>query len=314
MAARAGAQLADMEFVQFHPTAMEIGGDPLPLATEALRGEGAILVNGAGVRFMQAIHKDGELAPRDVVARAIWRQKITGQTTFLDCRQAIGPAFPNRFPTVFELCQKAGIDPVSELIPVVPAAHYHMGGVAVDKEGRSTLPGLWACGEVASTGVHGANRLASNSLLEAAVFAPHVAASIATTPAGPALRTLSFDEDEPRLSALAEQRIIARLRLIAYEAFGLARDEKSMLKGLREILHLASLGGSRGQVANRTTVLKMIAVAALNRKESRGSHFRADYPEAKAAFAARHFYTLTQTQRALAEFNLGARNQRKKQA
>jgi L-aspartate oxidase len=175
MAARAGATIADAEFVQFHPTALDIGADPAPLATEALRGEGAWLVNGKGERFMPAIHPDAELAPRDIVARGVFAEIAAGRGAFLECRTAIGAAFPERFPTVTAACRAAGIDPVTDLIPVAPAEHYHMGGVATDAEGRTTLPGLWAAGEVACTGLHGANRLASNSLLEAVVFGARIA-------------------------------------------------------------------------------------------------------------------------------------------
>src|SRR3954471_2822306 len=175
MAARAGAVIADPEFVQFHPTAIAIGRDPAPLATEALRGEGAVLVNARGERFMQAVHKDAELAPRDIVARAIHHQIVSGQKFFLDCRDAIGAEFPHHFPTVYAACMSAGIDPVLAPIPVAPAAHYHMGGIASDVQGRSSLPGLWVVGECASTGLHGANRLASNSLLEGLIFGARVA-------------------------------------------------------------------------------------------------------------------------------------------
>src|SRR6185295_9175293 len=175
MAARAGALVADPEFVQFHPTAIAVGRDPAPLATEALRGEGSVLVNGRGERFMTAIHKDAELAPRDVVARAIHRQIVSGEKVFLDCRDAIGAEFPHHFPTVYAACMSAGIDPVRQLIPVAPAAHYHMGGIASDVLGRSSLPGLWVVGECASTGLHGANRLASNSLLEGLIFGARTA-------------------------------------------------------------------------------------------------------------------------------------------
>ena len=181
MAARAGAMLADMEFVQFHPTALAIGRDPMPLVTEAVRGEGAILVNDLGERFMLAIHPDAELAPRDVVARAIFEQLQRGRTVGLDARAAIGEAFPTEFPTVFGFCRDAGIDPRAQRIPVAPAAHYYMGGIAVDEWGRSSLAGLWACGEASATGVHGANRLASNSLLEALVYGSRVAENIAAT-------------------------------------------------------------------------------------------------------------------------------------
>jgi L-aspartate oxidase len=180
MAARAGARLADLEFVQFHPTALAVaGGGRLPLLTEALRGEGALLVDGAGRRFMLEEHPLAELAPRDVVARAIHRRLAAGGSVFLDARGAIGDRFPERFPTVFQAAREAGFDPRTEPLPVVPAAHYHMGGVVTDERGRTSLPGLWACGETAATGVHGANRLASNSLLEALVFGARVAGDLA---------------------------------------------------------------------------------------------------------------------------------------
>ncbi len=178
MAARAGALIADPEFVQFHPTAIDIGRDPAPLATEALRGEGAILVNDKGERFMPATHADAELAPRDVVARAMHRQIAGGHRVFLDCRQAIGANFAAHFPTVHAACLSAGIDPAVQPIPVAPAAHYHMGGIASDAQGRTSLPGLWVAGECAATGLHGANRLASNSLLEGLVFGARVAEDV----------------------------------------------------------------------------------------------------------------------------------------
>ncbi|MEQ1672954.1 MAG: L-aspartate oxidase, partial [Hyphomicrobium sp.] len=178
MAARAGAVIADAEFVQFHPTAIDAGIDPAPLATEALRGEGAILVNNLGERFMTKIDPRGELAARDVVARGVFAEIQAGRRVFLDCREAIGARFDAAYPTVFEHCQRAGINPVTELIPVAPAEHYHMGGIATDERGRSSISGLWAVGEVASTGLHGANRLASNSLLEATVYGARVAADI----------------------------------------------------------------------------------------------------------------------------------------
>ncbi len=147
----------------------------MPLVTEAVRGEGAILVNDLGERFMLAIHPDAELAPRDVVARAIFEQQQRGRLVGLDARASIGEKFPEEFPTVFGFCQAAGIDPRMLRIPVAPAAHYFMGGIAVDEWGRASLPGLWACGECSATGVHGANRLASNSLLEALVYGSRVA-------------------------------------------------------------------------------------------------------------------------------------------
>jgi L-aspartate oxidase len=177
IAARAGATIADAEFVQFHPTAINVGRDPAPLATESLRGEGALLINRRSERFMRALHPDAELGPRDIVARGVYREVMSGRGAFLDCRK-IGLEFPARFPTVFAACEAAGLDPRREPIPVAPAAHYHMGGVYTDANGRTTIEGLWACGEVASTGAHGANRLASNSLLEAVVFGARVAGDI----------------------------------------------------------------------------------------------------------------------------------------
>lgn len=178
MAARAGAVIADAEFVQFHPTALDVGADPAPLASEALRGEGAILINGDGVRFMEKVHPLKELAPRDVVARAVFAELRAGRGAYLDCREALGARFAEKFPTVHAACMKAGIDPAIQPIPVAPAEHYHMGGVLTDANGRTSLDNLWAAGEVASTGAHGANRLASNSLLETVVFAARIAEDI----------------------------------------------------------------------------------------------------------------------------------------
>ncbi|MEM6390993.1 MAG: L-aspartate oxidase, partial [Pseudomonadota bacterium] len=175
MAGRAGAVLGDLEFVQFHPTAMDVGLDPAPLATEALRGEGAFLVNTDGTPFMARYHTLADLAPRDEVARAIHSERLAGRGAFLDARRAVGAQFPELFPTVFAACQSAGFDPREAPIPVAPAAHYHMGGIVSDLWGRTSLNGLSVCGECASTGAHGANRLASNSLLEAVVFADRIA-------------------------------------------------------------------------------------------------------------------------------------------
>src|ERR1700687_5713711 len=167
IAARAGAVIADPEFVQFHPTAIMVGRDPAPLATEALRGEGATLINDRGERFMLARHRLGELAPRDVVARGVFAEIAAGHGAFLDAREALGAHFAEKFPTVYASCMAAGIDPAKQPIPVAPAAHYHMGGIAVEHHGRTSLKGLWAGGEVSSTGAHGANRMESKYLLQA---------------------------------------------------------------------------------------------------------------------------------------------------
>src|SRR5580704_14965349 len=178
IAARAGAVIADPEFVQFHPTAIMVGRDPAPLATEALRGEGATLINDRGERFMLARHKLAELAPRDIVARGVFAEIAAGRGAFLDATASLGSHFAEKFPTVYASCLSAGIDPATQPIPIAPAAHYHMGGIAVDARGRTSLKGLWAGGEVSCTGAHGANRLASNSLLEAVVYAARIAEDI----------------------------------------------------------------------------------------------------------------------------------------
>lgn len=174
MAGRAGAVIADPEFVQFHPTAMDVGEDPAPLATEALRGEGAILIDKDGKRFMLDLHEDAELAPRDVVARAIFQQTQAGNRPMLDTRKAIGAEVKDLFPSATEACLRNGINPAVDPIPVAAAAHYHMGGIATETNGKASLDGLWVCGEASSTGLHGANRLASNGLLEALVFARYL--------------------------------------------------------------------------------------------------------------------------------------------
>src|ERR1700724_1965571 len=192
IAARAGAVIADPEFVQFHPTAIMVGRDPAPLATEALRGEGATLINDQGERFMLGRHPLGELAPRDVVARGVFAEIAAGHGAFLDAREALGAHFAEKFPTVFASCLAAGIDPAKQPIPVAPAAHYHMGGIAVDARGRSSIEGLWAGGEGSATGAHGANRLASNPPLEAVVYAARIAEDIGgMTIAAPARLTMA---------------------------------------------------------------------------------------------------------------------------
>jgi L-aspartate oxidase len=290
IAARAGAVIADAEFVQFHPTAVDIGRDPAPLATEALRGEGALLINSRGERFMRAVHEDAELGPRDVVARAVHREVVSGRGAFLDCRP-LGPALADHFPAVVETCRSAGIDPVTEPIPVAPAAHYHMGGVLTDAQGRSTVDGLWACGEVASTGAHGANRLASNSLLEAVVFGARVANDIATTlPPLPSWKLAAQAPQDAAHAHNAEAKHTLR-RTMAAEA-GVVRDAQSLTTALTTIVSLERETEGDPQLANMLTTAKLITTAALARTESRGAQFRSDYPAADDTLARRSYLTL----------------------
>ncbi len=252
----------------------------MPLLTEALRGEGAVLIDEKGYRFMADEHPDRELAPRDVVARAIWRRLMTGGKVFLDAREAVGESFPERFPTVFALCQERGLDPRVEPMPVAPAAHYHMGGIDVDGRGRTSLRGLWACGEVSSTGAHGANRLASNSLLEALVFGGRVAddlrsgAARRSTPALVSRRGPALGAEDPALRTA--------VRRVMWEKVGLVRDHAGLTAAVRELDRLAEQypagPTASGETRNLLTVARLVAAAALARKESRGGHYRSDYP------------------------------------
>jgi L-aspartate oxidase len=306
IAARAGAVVADAEFMQFHPTAIDIGREPAPLATEALRGEGALLINARGERFMRAVHEDAELAPRDVVARAVYREVTSGRGAFLDCRP-LGPSLAKTFPTVFAACWSAGIDPTREPIPVAPAAHYHMGGILTDACGRSTVDGLWACGEVASTGAHGANRLASNSLLEAAVFGARVAHDIKNS-ARPA-PSRQIETDAPCAGTRAEQNDEAEqmLRRTMSANVGVIRDAESLTRALMMIVSLEQKAGSDRRLSNMLTTAKLITAAALVRKESRGAHFRSDYPAPDADFAHRSFLTLAEAETIAREAGEGSR-------
>ncbi|HPA96346.1 MAG TPA: L-aspartate oxidase [Thermoanaerobaculia bacterium] len=285
LAARAGALLADLEFVQFHPTALATGSDPLPLLTEALRGEGAAVIDERGERFLAAVHPAAELAPRDVVARGIWTHRAAGHQTFLDARESVGERFPERFPSVFRACREAGFDPRREPLPVVPAAHYQMGGILTSCDGRSSLAGLWAAGEVASTGVHGANRLASNSLLEAVVFGARAAADILAA-AAPPLRPATGEElcggeSLPDPGRAAAPRSV-RERM--WQAVGLVRRGEELAAAAAALAEAAARDPGRGRPA---AVAALVAAAALARRESRGAHYRADFPEPDPA-GARH--------------------------
>jgi L-aspartate oxidase len=273
LALMAGAQIMDCEFVQFHPTALDVAEDPAPLATEALRGEGATLIDAKGARFMPALHPDAELGPRDIVARGVFAASRAGGA-FLDCRAAIGPGFATRFPYVHARAIAAGIDPATQPIPIVPAAHYHMGGVMTDAMARVPgIAGLYAIGEVAASGVHGANRLASNSLLEAVVFAARAADEIAgrssIEPLRSRAREVSLSTDA------ADPEAFRRLRRLMSETLGVIRDAAGLARARSELARLqARAGGLRAELQ----VASLIAAAADARCESRGAHFRSDYP------------------------------------
>jgi len=290
LAALAGARIADPEFVQFHPTAIALDVDPVPLASEALRGEGAKLIDGEGRPFMARYHVQGDLAPRDVVARAIHRQILAGQGAFLDARQAIGDHFPDAFPAVFAACMAAGLDPRAQPIPVAPAAHYHMGGVMTDRDGRTSLQGLYAVGECASTGVHGANRLASNSLLEAAVFGAR---------AGIAARS-DIDPGTKPLPAAAPPELPPRaftaLRQAMSRDAGVVRDGAGLERLLAEIEALRRAHGE----ALVLVAARLVAEGALARQESRGAHYRPDFP-CMASPARRTVLTLADLEQRRAE-------------
>ncbi|GHA26857.1 L-aspartate oxidase [Devosia pacifica] len=307
MAARAGALIGDPEFVQFHPTAILTGADPAPLATEALRGEGAILINDQGERFMPAIHPDAELAPRDVVARANFRQIQSGRRVFLDTREVLGEKILTAFPTVSAYCHEAGIDPVKDPIPVTPAAHFHMGGVLVDETGRSSLPGLWVCGEASCTGLHGANRLASNSLLEATVYGARIAEDIGGLEPVRALKPFEGIEWNEAEGQKAEETLrnleaVRDLRAMMTNLVGVERSGEGLRQALRGIAELeANAVRVTRAYLNMTTSATLVAAAALRRTESRGGHFRTDYPETSTAWSRHTQMTLAEAHAIRAE-------------
>ena len=269
LAARAGAVMADLEFIQFHPTALDNASFPLKLISEAVRGEGAVIIDERGERFM-ADAPGAELAPRDVVARAVWRHMAAGHRVFLDGRNVRGLDFARRFPTITAFCREAGVDPVTQPIPIRPAAHYHMGGISVDMGGRTSIDGLWACGEAACTGLHGANRLASNSLLEAAVCGSWVASDIAAT--------TSVGSRKPRLMPGndANRSDPASVRPILSRKAGVLRDGDGLRAAARALYPLAI---SQHAASDPAMAGLMIVIAALRRQESRGAHGRTDFPD-----------------------------------
>ncbi len=293
LALRGGAVLRDLEFVQFHPTVMWLGVDSTgqqPLISEAVRGEGAFLVDDHGDRFMQDQHELADLAPRDVVAKAIMRRmRESGRPhLWLDARHFGAAKWQARFPTILATCRSHGIDPVTELIPVAPACHYASGGVATDLSGQSSLPGLFACGEVACSGVHGANRLASNSLLEGLVFSRRIALRLRE--GLPPRREPVTDSRGVGLTSSAVRR---ELQDVMTERAGVLRSREGMDVGDKELSRCAARpSGQPGVEAWETTNLLTVSAALMGaaglREETRGSHWRDDFAGRDDARWSRH--------------------------
>jgi L-aspartate oxidase len=301
LAFHAGARVADLEFVQFHPTALNVRGAPRFLISEALRGDGARLLNGRGDAFMGRYHPDGDLAPRDVVARSIVREmERTSGPVFLSLAH-LDPAYVvHRFPTIADMCRQINLDLAADPIPVGPAAHYIMGGVGTDHWGRTSIPGLFAAGEVACTGVHGANRLASNSLLEGLVFGARSATAMQQVDGGQwavdGERWVTATDLQPRIadrqSPISGHRSLttSEVRDLMWKSVGLFRTGEDLRDAGAKLeaaylAHRRALDDARADDAdawkqfNLVTVARLIARAALRRQESRGAHYRQDFPE-----------------------------------
>ncbi|MCU0635132.1 MAG: L-aspartate oxidase [Gemmatimonadaceae bacterium] len=287
IAHRAGVTLADMEFVQFHPTALATHENPLALISEAVRGEGAVLLDARGRRFMKEQHPDAELAPRDIVSRAIFRAQHEGPV-HLDARM-LARTFARRFPGILALCLARGLDPRRDLIPVTPAAHYMMGGIVVDLAGRASRPRLYACGEVSRTGVHGANRLASNSLLEGLVFAERVARDATAVTAVRTLPKRVRWRVPPLEDRGAAQVAADAIREVMWEYAGIARTAPGLRRALAALTTIEGrLDPGATEERNLLETARLIAEAALLRRESRGGHYRTDFPETKRSWQGRH--------------------------
>ena len=292
MAFRAGATLRDMEFVQFHPTALYLAGAPRALISESLRGEGAVLRNRAGERFMERYHPDAELAPRDTVSRSIVQEmKQAGDThVLLDVTHKSREYLASRFPTITQLCDRFGLDIAEDMIPVRPAAHYHVGGLTVDVDGRTPVESLLACGEVACTGVHGANRLGSNSLLEGLVFGSRAGEAAAgdcgRMEGTPALHSIQGLPQEPAYGRLNLADVENSLLSVMWRAAGVERTQAGLDEALEMITFWCryvmdkEFGAPEGwQLQNTLTVARLIAMSARQREESRGVHYRVDFPD-----------------------------------
>lgn len=296
LALRAGAEVSDLEFVQFHPTVLFLGvgsEGQQPLVSEAVRGEGAHLVDADGVRFMVGQHELAELAPRDIVAKAITRrmQEHGTENMYLDARHFGAEMWEERFPTILAACRSHGIDPVTEPIPVAPAAHYASGGVRTDLRGRTTVPGLYACGEVACTGVHGANRLASNSLLEGLVFAERIVDDIIA--AAPRVAGAPVPPATPVTLPLPVAGARTRIQRIMTAGAGVLRSEASLREAAEALdaLHSDAVAGGTDdtkaaepgvdswETTNLLCVSRVLVAAARRREETRGCHWREDHAD-----------------------------------
>ncbi|WP_424888359.1 L-aspartate oxidase [Streptomyces sp. XH2] len=305
LALRAGAEVSDLEFVQFHPTVLWLGPDAegqQPLVSEAVRGEGAHLVDAHGHRFMVGAHELAELAPRDIVAKGIMRrmQELGAQHMYLDARHFGAEMWEHRFPTILAACRAHGIDPVTEPIPVAPAAHYASGGVRTDLTGRSTVPGLYACGEVACTGVHGANRLASNSLLEGLVFAERIAADVTEALREPGAPRQPAAADTGTGTVLAGPKARPEIQRIMTEGAGVLRSRESLERAAAELARidedaaaaLEAPGTESWEATNLLLVARVLVAAALRREETRGCHWREDAPDRDDAWRRHLLVTL----------------------
>jgi L-aspartate oxidase len=282
VAYRGGAQLRDVEFIQFHPTALDTGDSPRFLISEALRGEGAILLDCEKRHFMEGRHPLADLAPRDVVVRAMVEAMRTcaEDRVWLDARPIGAKKLKSRFPAIYARCKEGGFDLAKDLVPVMPAAHYMVGGIKVDIDGQTTLPGLFASGECSSTGVHGANRLASNSLLEGLVFSRRIARRLETTER-PRARPISNEAEKESERSVTVDEVE---RIMDAEA-GVVRDREGLARAITEMRGRGNIAlACRGPVSamegyNLLTLAELVACAALTREESRGTHFRRDFPD-----------------------------------
>ncbi|KOX01229.1 aspartate oxidase [Streptomyces sp. NRRL B-1140] len=318
LALRAGAEVSDLEFVQFHPTVLFLGADAegqQPLVSEAVRGEGAHLVDADGVRFMAGQHELAELAPRDIVAKGILRRMLEqdAEHMYLDGRHFGAEMWEHRFPTILAACRAHGIDPVTAPIPVAPAAHYASGGVRTDSHGRTTVPGLYACGEVACTGVHGANRLASNSLLEGLVYAERIAADIAVNGLHARVPQPVPHPETPEHPLQTAQARFAIQRIMTGGA-GVLRSAGSLAKAADQLQRLhtdarealaengrtAEAGVDTWEATNLLCVARVLVAAALLREETRGCHWREDRPERDDDAWRRHIVVTLNPDRTLA--------------